>query len=110
MVSLFAINVMAEQTKHQVYVSRTNPSIGTKLHRSTTILPSIELVYDTENNSIEFICSCDCDAEVTIYDATDNIVAISEIKDKIFLPSMNASSFSVAIEADFWYGTAKIIF
>ena len=108
MVSLFAFTIKAEKTNHQVYVSRTNPTIGTKVHRAPSMLPSVELVYNTENNSIDIVCSCDCDAEVTVYDATGNIVAVSDIKDTIFLPFMNTSSFNVVIEAEVWYGTDEI--
>lgn len=115
MIPLFAMHVNAEQTTHQVYVKRndttvgpSNPTIGTKLHRSQMMLPSVELVYDTETNSIDIICSCDCDAEVTIYDAAGNIVAISDIKDTIFVPSSNYCSYSVIIEAESWYGTVTI--
>lgn len=108
MLSLFAVHANAEQTKHEVYVSRTNPTIGTKLHRSQMMLPSVELVYDTETNTINILCSYDCDAEVTVCDATGNIVAISDINEKIFLPSSNLSLYIVTIEAEFWYGTAEI--
>lgn len=97
-----------QQTPRQVYVSRTNPTIGTKPHRSPIILPSVELVYDIDNNSIDVICSCDCDAEATVYDKSGNIVAISNIKDTIFMPYTNNASYSVTIEAELWYGTAKI--
>lgn len=114
-IPLFAMHVNAEQTTHQVYVKRndttvgpSNPTIGTKLHRSQMMLPSVELVYDTETNSINIICSCDCDAEVMIYDAAGNIVAISDIKDTILVPSLNYGSYNVVIEAESWYGTAKI--
>ena len=115
MIPFFVMHVKAEQTKHQVYVMRntstaglTNPTIGTKPHRSQVILPSLELVYDTDYNSIEIMCSCECDAEVTVYDAAGNIVAISDISDTIFLPSSNYCPYSVIIEAESWYGTAKI--
>lgn len=115
MIPLFAMHVKAEQTTHQVYVTRTdsnigpsNPTIGTKPHRSQMMLPSVELVYDTDNNSINVMCSCECDAEVRVYDAMGNIVAISDIRDSIFVPSSNYCSYSVIIEAESWYGTAKI--
>lgn len=107
-ISLFAMPVKAEQTKHKVYVERSNSTIGTKPHRSPMMLPSVEIVYDTDNNSIDILCSHDCDAEVTVYDGDGNIVAISDIKDTIFLPSSNWSSYNVAIEAEFWHGTARI--
>ncbi|MCM1142222.1 MAG: hypothetical protein NC453_26935 [Muribaculum sp.] len=109
--SLFALQAKAEQTKHQVYVTRGNPSnptIGTKPHRSIVMLPSIELVYDTDNNTIDIVCSCDCDAEVRVLDAAGNIVVISDINDTIFIPSTNNSFYSVIIEAEHWYGTAEI--
>lgn len=109
--SLFAMQVRAEQTKHPVFVTRGNPSnptIGTKPHRSQMMLPTVELVYDTENRSIEIMCSSDCDAEVTIYDASGNVVAISDINDTVFVPSNNNSFYSVIIEAEHWYGTAEI--
>lgn len=108
MIFLFAMPVKAEQTKHQVYVERSNSTIGTKLHRSPMMLPSLEIVYDTDNNSIDIVCSYDCDAEVKVYDAHGNIVAISDIKDTIFLLSSNWSSYNVTIEGEFWYGTAQI--
>ena len=109
MISLFAMPVKAEQTKHKVYVERSNSTIGTKPHRSPMMLPSVEIVYDTDNNSIDIVCSHDCDAEVTVYDGDGNIVAISDIKDTVFMPSLNCSSYNVTIEAEFWYGTAQII-
>lgn len=108
MIFLFAMPGKAEQTKHRVYVERSNSTIGTKPHRSPMMLPSVELVYDTDNNSIDIVCSHDCDAEVTVYDGDGNIVAISDINDTIFLPSTNDSFYSVIIEAEHWYGTAEI--
>lgn len=108
MIFLFAMPVKAEQTKHQVYVERSNSTIGTKPHRSPMMLPSVEVVYDTDDNSIEIVCSYDCDAEVTVYDGEGNIVAISDIKDTIFIPSTDNSFYSVTIEAEYWYGTAVI--
>ena len=114
MIPLFVMHVKAEQTTHQVYVMRTNPdvgpnpTIGTRPHRSQMILPSVELVYDTDNNSINVMCSCECDAEVTVYDAAGNIVAVSDIRDTIFVPSSSYCSYNVIIEAESWYGTAKI--
>lgn len=72
------------------------------------VLPSLELVYDTDNNSIDVMCSCECDAEVTVYDAAGNIVAMSDIKDTHFMPSSSYGPYSVIIEAESWYGTAKI--
>lgn len=108
MISLFAMHAKAEQTKRQVYIERTNPTIGTKLHRSPIMLPTVEIVYDTDNNSIDVICSCDCEAEVTIYDAIGNIVAMSDINDIIFVPCTNTSFLTVKIEAESWHGTATI--
>lgn len=114
MIPFFAMHVNAEQTTHQVDVVYTNPdvgsnpAIGTNPHRSQIMLPSVELVYDTDNNAIDIECSCECDAEVTVFDATGNIVAISDINDTIFVPSSNNCSYSVIIEAEYWYGTAII--
>lgn len=108
MFSLFAMHANAEQTKRQVYVERSNYTIGTKVHRAPMVLPTVELVYDTDNNSINVICSCECDAEVTVYDTAGNIVAISDIGDTIFVQSSNDCSYNVIIEAESWYGTAKI--
>jgi hypothetical protein len=108
MLSLFAVQANAEQTKHEVYVMQTNHSIGTKLHRSPMMLPTVELVYDTENNTIDIACSYNCDAEVTVSDASGNIIAVSDINDTIFLPSSNLSFYSVTIEAEYWYGFAEI--
>lgn len=106
MFSLFAMHANAEQTKRQVYVERSNNTIGTKVHRAPMVLPSVELVFDTDDKSIDIICSCDCDAEVTIYDADGNIVAISDIKETIFVPSLSYGSYYVVIEAAYWHGTA----
>lgn len=108
MFSLSAMHANAEQTKRQVYVERSNYTIGTKVHRAPMVLPTVELVYDTDNNSINVICSCECDAEVTIYDADGNIVAISDIKETVFVPSLSYGSYYVVIEAAYWYGTATI--
>lgn len=111
LVSLVATPAKAEQTKHHVYLTRGNPSnptIGTKPHRSLMMLPNVELVYDTENNSIEIMCSYDCDAEVTVYDASGNVIAISDINDTIFIPSSSHSSYTVTIVAEYWHGTAEI--
>jgi hypothetical protein len=108
MLSLFALQANAEQTKHEVYVMRTNPSIGTKLHRSSMMLPTVELVYDTEVNTIDIVCSYNCDADVTVSDEMGNIVAISDINDTIILPSSNLSFYSVTIEAEYWYGIVEI--
>lgn len=113
-ISLFAMQANAEQTRQQVSVMRTNPDypsnsiIASKPHRSQTMLPTVELVYDTDNNSIDIMCSYDCEAEVTVFDAAGNIVAISDIKDAIFIPYTNNSFFYVTIEAVYWYGTAEI--
>lgn len=110
-ISLFAMHANAEQTRQQVSLIPTtdiNPTIGSKPHRSLVMLPSVELVYDTDNNSIDIVCSYDCDAEVTVFDAAGNIVAISDIKDTIFIPYTNDSLFNVTIEATYWYGTAEI--
>ena len=108
MIPFFAMHVKAEQTKHQVYVERSNYAIGSKVHRAPMVLPTVELVYDTDNNSINVICSCECDAEVTVYDAAGNIVAMSDIKDTLFMPSSSYGPYSVILEAESWYGTAKI--
>ncbi|WP_305141276.1 hypothetical protein [uncultured Muribaculum sp.] len=113
-ISLFAMHANAEQTRQQVSVMRNNPDypsnsiIGSKPHRSQTMLPTVELVYDTDNNSIDIMCSYDCDAEVTVFDAVGNIVAISDIKDTIFIPYTSNSFYIVTIEAAYWYGTAEI--
>lgn len=111
LVSLFATQAKAEQTRQQVYVMRTgntNPTIGSKPHRASGMLPSVELVYDTDINSIDIVCSYNCEAEVTVYDEAGNIVAISDIKDTIFIPSTDNSFYSMTIEAEYWYGTAEI--
>lgn len=111
LISLVAIPAEAEQTKHHVSVTPENPSnqdIGTRPHRSLMMLPTVEVVYDTENSSIEIMCSSDCDAEVTVYDAAGSIIAMSDIKDTIFVPSNISSFFIVAIEAEYWYGTTEI--
>lgn len=108
MIPLFAMHAKAEQTKRQVYIERSNPTIGTKVHRSPIMLPSVELLYDTDDNSIDIICSCDCEAEVTVYDAVGNILAVSDINDTIFVPCTNTSSLTVMIEAELWHGTAII--
>ncbi len=110
--SLFALPTQAEQIRQDIPLTRGNPSnptIGTKLHRSPVMLPSVELVYDSDNNSFEILCSSDCDAEVTVYDSSGTIIAISDIKATISLPSSNHGHYTITIVADYWYGTAEII-
>lgn len=114
-IPFFAVHVNAEQTTHQVNVTHkiptvgsSNTTVGTNLHRSQIMLPSVELVHDTDNNSINIMCSFECEAEVTVFDTTGNIVATSDINDTIFVPSSNNVSYSVIIEAESWYGTAII--
>lgn len=106
--SLFAFQANAEKTKQQVNVERPRPTTGTNVHRAPLALPSVVLVFDTDDRSINITCSCDCDAEVTVYDASGNIVAMSDIKDTIYVPSSNNGSYYVIIESTYWYGTAKI--
>lgn len=106
--SLFAMNANAEKTKQEVNVDRTRPAGNTNVNRVPIALPSVGLVFDTDDRSINVTCSCDCDAEVTVYDAAGNIVAMSDIKDTIFVPSSNNGPYYVVIEAEYWYGTATI--
>lgn len=106
--SLFAMPANAEKTKQQVNVERANHSNSTNVNRVPVALPSIGLVFDTDDRSINITCSCDCDAEVTVYDASGNIVAMSDIKDTIFVPSYSNGPYYVMIEAEYWYGTAII--
>lgn len=106
--SLFAMPANAEKTKQEVEVNHTRNTTGNKFNRVPLALPSVELVFDTDDRSINITCSCDCDAEVTVYDATGNIVAMSDIKDTIFVPSSNHGPYYVIIEAEYWYGTATI--
>lgn len=106
--SLFAFQANAEKTKQEVNVDRTNHPNSTNVNRVPAALPSVGLVFDTDDRSINITCSCDCDAEVTVYDATGNIVAMSDITDTIFVPSSNHGPYYVVIEAEYWYGTATI--
>ncbi len=86
MIPLFTILANAQKTKQQVYVERTNPTIGTKLHRSPVLKPTQKLELVTDRNSIEVVSSKECKAVVTIYKAADNSVAIADINDTFLVP------------------------
>lgn len=101
--------VHAEQIKYPAYVLKSNSSIGNKLHRIPALLPTVEVLYDSDVRSVTVLCSDDSDAKVTIYDELGNcIVSSNSISDTLYLPKLNTSSYQVRIESAQWYATVDI--
>lgn len=87
----------------------SHESVRNGRERSAICLPTIEVIYDSDSQSIKIISSMDCDATVFIYDINGNLIASAVSLDEILsVDGTNNSVFFVRIESDNWYAIATI--
>lgn len=108
--SIFTMSAYAGKTTDRATVHRnTNKSISTGVHRAPSILPIIDVVFDSDDLSIEFISSVECEATVYLYDMFGNLIYISESLNSILnIPESIITNLNIVIEAEYWYATATI--
>ncbi|MEZ3549467.1 MAG: hypothetical protein K1W02_01850 [Muribaculaceae bacterium] len=78
---------------------KSNTTIGNSIERAPAQLPSIDIVYDSDNLTIDILSSNDCEASVFVYDvhgnlvdSADSIYAILSIPESITPGSISASN------------------
>ncbi len=110
MFSLFTVSASAGKSTDRATVHRrSNTTIGNSLQRSPAQLPSIDVIFDSDNLTIEIISSMDCEASISIYDAYGNLIDFSNSMNTIlYLPETTNQVFYIRIESHNWYATATI--
>lgn len=110
MLSLVSLTANAGEAMSRADVlRRSNTTIGNSIQRAPSQLPSIDVIYDSDNFTIEFRSSIECDAMVFVYDMDGNLIETSDSLDTVLYVSDSASSaFYIRIESDNWYATAEI--
>lgn len=84
-----------------------NPNTG--VNRSPCQLPNIEIVYDSDMHTIEFVCDGDYTATVWLRDQQGNIVDTADSLNTIFdISSISSTTLYIRIESEQWYATAEI--
>lgn len=107
-ISLFTMSASAGQTRAEVY-RWNHESLKGSIERAPVRLPTIDIIYDSNTQSIEIISSMDCDATVFVYDNHGNVIGMSDsLDDMIYVPNTIGSVFFIRIESDNWYATAEI--
>lgn len=108
-ISFHSTIVCAQQTIHQAYVQKSNTTIGNKPHRAPIVLPSVEVIYDSEAHSISVLCSDESSASVQIYDMYGNLIDSSNSLDSVlYIPKTSNVEYIVRIISDNWYAIAYI--
>lgn len=108
--SLFAMAAQTEQTRHQAYVQKSNATIGNRPHRAPALLPSVEIVYDSDSHSIVVICSDECEARVEIYDSYGKMINSSNsMSTVLYIPNTSNIEYDIKIVSDFWFATVSIL-
>lgn len=103
LISLSAIPIHADKVEKKGDIKYSNTLICSKPHRKPAEKQTIEFIYDTDNRSIEVICSQDCEAITTIFDEVGNIVATSSVTDIITVPESINGNIKILVEANMWY-------
>ena len=108
--SLFVTTATAGKTTRQadvIYLGRESILHG--IERAPVHLPSIDIIYDNEANSIEFDSSIDSDVVIYVTDTNGNSIATTESIDEIiYLPKTCGSLIHIRIESNYWYATANL--
>ena len=105
---LSTLSVYAEQTSAEVYIWN-HGSIMNGRERSPISLPTIDIVSDSTERSIEILCSAEYEALVYLYDLKGNLIAVSDSMDAVFyVPESISTNVYLKIESELWYATATI--
>lgn len=111
LISLFPSLAIAGQkscTRADVQ-KQTNHIVGNGVHRSPIKLPTIFLICDNDDKTLEIECTDDCNALVCVFDDFGNIIEVADSMNSIFqLSDSDSSIYHVRIESDYWYATATI--
>lgn len=108
LLSLSTISAYAEQTRAEVYIWN-HGSIMNSRERAPIRLPTIYIVFDSTDRSIEIHCSAECEATVFLYDMKENLIAVADSLDTVLdVPESISSGAYLKIESELWYATATI--
>lgn len=79
------------------------------VHRSPYQLPVIEIIYDSDMHTIEFVCDGDYTATVWLRDQQGNIIDTADSLNAVFdVSSISSTPLYIRIESEQWYATAEI--
>lgn len=108
--SLTLFQAHAEKTTTSANVFPLLPeSIRNGVERSPVYLPSIDIVYDSETRLMGIVCQQECNAAISVYDATGELLISTDLLDTEFqLPPTNGNTCVVIIESPRWYATATV--
>lgn len=109
-ISLISMSVYADKTTTRADVHHWGQSsIKGGLERSPVHMPSINVIYESDDNTLQIVSSVDCDATVCVYDVCGNTVDTAySLNTLLFLPETGDSMFHIRIESANWYATADI--
>lgn len=106
MFSLLTMSAAEKQTQADVYLWN-HESIRNGRERAPARLPTIDLVYNSDCQSIQIISSMDCDATVFAYDMYGNLIDSADSLDTtLYVSDAYTSQIFISIESTYWYGTA----
>lgn len=110
MIFFSIVPINAGKTANKMDVHPAHGVAASKLQSRVPIfLPVIELIYDSDQKSIEINCSADCEATISVYDSLGNIIVFSESIDTIlYLPEIDNSTLYIEIESNYWYATTTL--
>lgn len=105
----FALSAWAENTTDvfMEYHKISNEESSTKVNRSLVQIPTLEVVYDSDTQTLRITSPESQEAIVYIYDGNGAVVGYANSLNTIIqLPS--DGSYTINIEGDGWYGIGHI--
>lgn len=107
---LSTMPIFSETTENPADVHRWNTGqLGTSIERAPYRLPSVIVIYDSDNQTIEIECTSDCNASVKVYDMYENQISYADSMDSaIYVGNPHGDTLTVRIESDHWYAVSVI--
>ena len=85
-------------------------SIMTGIERSSFYLPSVNIIYDTETQSMEIVCEQDYNVSISIYDESGNLIILTDLLNIEFqLPKTSAKTYMIIIVSSRWKAIANVV-